>query len=633
MYEVVGVLPADFELPNREIALLVPFAFTPAQRTDQERGNEFSSMIARLRPGATLEQVNAQMKAIVDRNLQRLPQFQTFARTSGFSGYAIPYREELVGDARTPLYVLQAGVLLVLLIACANVANLLLMRATGRQRELAIRSTLGAGHWRIARQLLIEGLVLSAIGGAAGLALGYLAFRGLIVLSSQQLPGMVEASLHPPVVLFTLALAVLTGVIFGLVPSAVAIRGSMSAVLKDDSARSSASRGTGLTRAALVVAETALALVLLVGAGLLMKSFAKLQHVDPGFSVENVLTARLALPEATYPDAAARGAFWRRLVDRIRAMPGVTAVGLTSNVPFSGNVSSGSYSIVGYTPGPGEALPHARQDIVGGDFFKAMRIPLVSGRVFTDSDTAESPPVVVVDQYLVDRYFKGKDALGRQISRGGAPRTIIGIVRTINSIDLGEPVTKERIYTPLAQQPRPAMSLMIKTGLDPTALVSQLRAAVAEIDPEQPLADVRTMDQWVTRSLEGRRTPMVLIAIFGAVALVLSAIGIYGVLAFGLAQRVRELGIRTALGADRRAILQLVLGQGLRTAGLGLLIGLASAFALTRYLQSLLFGVESRDPLVFSAVTLLLLAVAMVACYVPARRATRIDPVVALREG
>ncbi|HSL21050.1 MAG TPA: ABC transporter permease [Vicinamibacterales bacterium] len=630
-YEVVGVLPADFELPSSEVALLVPFPFTPEQMSDAGRGNEFSSMIARLRPGATIEQATAQFKTIVDRNLERLPQFQSFARTSGFSGYAVDYREQLVGDIRAPLYVLQAGVVLVLLIACANVANLLLMRATGRQRELAVRASLGAGQWRIVRQLLAEGLVLSAIGAVLGIALGLAGVRLLMALTSREIPGLVDTSINPAMLLFTLALAVATGTVFGIVPSLVVRRGNMTAVLNGDSARASAGRGTGLTRAALVVAETALALVLLVGAGLLIKSFARLQNVDPGFSRENVLTARLALPEVRYPDAKARGAFWLRLLEKVRAVPGVTAAGLASNVPFSGNVSSGSYAIVGYTPAPNEARPHARQEVVGGDYFRALQIPLVAGRFFTDGDTAESAPVVVVDKFLVDRYFKGKDPIGQQIQRGRI-QTIVGVAGTINSIDLGEPVTKERIYQPVTQSPRPAMSLMVKTGVDPQSILPQVRAAVASIDPEQPIADVRTMDQWVARSLETRRAPMVLIALFGAVALVLSAIGIYGVLAFGLAQRTREFGIRQALGADRGSILSLVLLQGLRTAGLGLIIGLAAAFALTRYLESLLFGVQTRDVPVFTIVTLLLLAVALLACYVPALRATRIDPIEALRE-
>jgi predicted permease len=634
-YQVTGVLASDVELPAVGVSVLVPFAFTPAQTSDNARGNEFSSMIARLRPGATTEQVNGQLKAIVDRNAERLPASRPFWTSSGFRGFVVPLRDQLVGDTRTPLLVLQAGVLVVLLIACANVASLLLMRATGRARELAIRTTLGAGQWRLVRQLLTEGVVLAALGAAGGLALGLAGVRGLIALSTRQIPGMADASLNPAVLMFTTALALVTGIVFGLVPAIAVTRGNTNALLKDDTARGSAGKSTGVTRATLVIAETALALVLLVGAGLLIKSFARLQEVNPGFAADNVLTAQLALPATRYPDAAARRAFWSRLVDQVRTLSGVTAVGLTSNVPFNGMVGSGSYSIVGYTPPQGEAQPHGRQEIVGGDYFRAMRIPLVAGRLFTDADTGDSMRVVIIDQYLVKRYFADKSPLGQQIRRGGPtspPFTIVGVVGTINSIDLGEPVAKERLYYPVAQQPNPGMGLIVKTGIDPHTLVAQVRSAVAAIDPEQPIADVRTMDEWMARSLEGRRAPMLLLALFGAVALTLSAIGIYGVLAFGVAQRAREFGIRQALGAEPRAILSLVLGQGMRTAGIGVVLGLAGAVALTRYLQSLLFGVGAYDLPVYAGVTLLLLGVALAACYLPARRATRVTPTVALRE-
>ncbi len=633
-YRVVGVLPADFDLPSREIAVLVPFAFTPEQMSDNERGNEFSQMLARLQPAASIEQLNAQIHTIVERNLSRLPARADFARTSGFGGYAIGMREQLVGSVRTPLYILQAGVVLVLLIACANVANLLLMRATGRGRELAIRMTLGAGTWRLIRQMLTEGLVLSVLGAAGGLALGLAGVRALIALSSTQSPGVVGASVQPVVLAFTAGLAVVTGLVFGLVPALAVMRGNTNAILKEDGTRGSAGRSTGIARSTLVVVETTVAVLLLVGAGLLIKSFLRLQDVNPGFSSEHVLTAQLSLPVARYPDAPARSAFWARLVDKARALPGVTSAGLTSNVPFNGNVGSGSYSIVGYTPGPADARPHGRQEVVGGDYFQSMQIPLVAGRVFTDADTADTAPVVVIDQYLVNRYFAKTSPIGQQIRRGGASNpamTIVGVVGTINSIDLGQPVAKERLYYPVAQQPRAGMALVIKTAVDPTTLVSQVRAAVQSIDPEQPLADVRTMDQWVARSLEQRRTPTLLLALFGGVALVLSSIGIYGVLAFGVAQRVREFGIRQALGADRRSILTLVLTQGLRTAGLGIVLGLGGSIALTRYLQTLLFGVSQHDLSTFAGVAVLLLGVAVAACYVPALRATRIDPMQALR--
>jgi len=637
-YQVTGVLPVDFEIPSVNVALLVPFSFTPEQMSDDARGNEFSSMIARLRRGATREQLNAQMKTIVDRNLDRLPARRAFAASSGFGGMSVPLREQLVGDQRTPLYILQAGVIVVLLIACANVASLLLMRATGRHRELAIRTSLGAGKWRLVRQLLTEGVVLSIFGAIGGLAVGFAGVRGLIALGSQQIPGMVgmsNATLHPAVLAFTMTLAVLTGLVFGLVPSLAVTRGNMSTLLKEDTARGSAGRRTGFTRGALVVVETALALVLLVGAGLLVKSLARLQDVNPGFASDNVLTAQLSLPAVRYPDAASRRAFWTRLLEQIRPLPGVTATGLTSNVPFNGNVGSGSYSIVGYTPPQGEALPHGRQEIVGGDYFRAMGIPLVAGRLFTEADTADRPLVVVIDEFLVKRYFADRSPIGQQIRRGGPTSpafTIVGVVGTINSIDLGEPVAKERLYYPVAQQSRLGMAIVVKTGRDPMALVPQVRTAVASIDPEQSIADVRTMDDWMARSLAGRRSPILLLVLFGAVALTLSAIGTYGVLAFGVAQRAREFGIRQALGADRGAILSLVLKEGMRTAAVGIVLGLVLSVALTTYLQSLLFGVGAHDLSVYAGVTGLLIAVALAACYVPAKRATRVHPIVALRE-
>jgi putative ABC transport system permease protein len=631
-YQVTGVLPADFELPVNDISLLVPYAFTPAQMSDAERGRENSSMIARIAPGVTMDQLATQFKAIIDRNLERLPDSRSFVETSGFGGVAVPLREQLVGDVCAALYLLQAGVLLVLLIACANVASLLLMRATGRHRELAIRTSLGAGQRRLFAQLLTEGLVISSIGAIVGLALGVAGVRGLVALSSQQVPGMSGASVNPAVLGFTMGLAVLTGLIFGAIPGLSVARGSIGSLLNEDSARASSSRSTGFTRAALVVAETALAVVLLIGAGLLIRSFGRLNDVNPGFSPDKVLTAQLALPAARYPDANARRTFWGRLIDGVRTLPGVTAAGLTSNVPFNGNVSSGSYAIVGYTPPAGEAAPHARQEVVGGDYFRAMSIPVVSGRVFTELDTADSQRVVVVDEFLVNRYFKDRDPIGQQIAGSPTPWTIVGVVGTINAIDLGEPVMKERIYYPVAQVAQAAMAVVVKTAIEPRALASQVKAVVGSIDAEQPIADVRTMDEWMERSLEVRRSPMVLLALFGGVALALSAIGIYGVLAFGVAQRSREFGIRQALGAERREILSLVFTQGLRTAGSGVALGLAMAIGLTTYLRSQLFGVGPHDPVVYALVTMMLASVAAAACYIPARRATRVDPAVALRD-
>jgi predicted permease len=635
-FRIVGVLPADFELPVRNIALLVPFAFAPDETTDQARGNEFSSMIARLAPGATRAQLDEQMRAIIARNLERLPQRRAGVEASGFTGLSVPVREQLVGDVRAPLLLLQTGVLLVLLIACANVANLLLMRATGRHREVAIRTAIGAGRRQIVTQMLVEGLLLSGLGAVVGLALGLAGVRGLLVLLDSQVPGAPAVSLSLPMLGFALALAALTGVVFGLVPALAAGGASVNLVLRDDGARGTASRGTGIARAGLVVAEVAVAVMLLVGAGLLVRSYAGLQQVDPGFSSENVLTAQLALPATTYPDADARRVFWTRLVDAAARIPGVTAVGLTSNVPFNGMVSSGSYSIVGYTPPIGESSPHGRQEIVGGDYFRAMQIPLIAGRLFDDRDGADRPPVVVIDQLLVNRYFQGKDPIGQQIRRGGPTSpafTIVGVVGTINSIDLGEPVTKERLYYPLTQQPSRSLALVVKSTLDAPSLTTAVRAAVTALDPQQPMADVRTLDQWVSRSLATRRAPTLLLTLFGAVAMLLAGLGIYGVVAYGVSQRVREFGIRQALGADPSSILRMVLRQGVRTAGAGVALGLLGAAMLTRFLESQLVGVSARDPGVFAAAGVVLLGASVLACYVPARGSTRVAPMTALREG
>ncbi|HVT49088.1 MAG TPA: ABC transporter permease [Vicinamibacterales bacterium] len=630
-YEVAGVLPADFRLPQ-DAAILVPFSFTPDQMADTQRGHEFSMMIGRLRPGATIAQLDDEMRAIVQRNLQRLPRFQVFAASSGFGGYAVPMRDELVGDVRTPLYVIQLCVLVVLLIACANVANLLLMRVTGRARELALRVTLGAPRMRLVRQLLTESLLLAGLGGAAGLGIGLAGVRLLLAASARQLPGSPDASLHPAVLTFTVLLSVITGLVFGLVPALAVVRGQTASLLRDEGTRTSASRRTNRLRGALVAAETALAVVLLVGAGLLVKSFMRLQAVDPGFSPAGVLTARVALPDTRYGDDASRVLFWERLLDHLRSSPGVAAVSMAQAVPFDGSVNTASYSIVGYTPPPGTPPPHGNSTVVGDDYFGTMHIPLVKGRFFTASDTAASPRVVVIDDLLASRYFAGRDPIGHEIQSQGQTFTIVGVAGTIRADDLGQPAVKERIYYAYPQRARDAMTLVVKTDRDPRMLVNAVRQAVLSVDPEQPIADVRTVDDWMSRSLEPRRAPMLLVAVFGAVALVLSAIGIYGVLAFSVAQRTRELGIRQALGAAPRAIFALVFRRGLAVVGVGLVVGLAAALAVSRYLQSLLVGVGARDVQVFAGVTALLVAVAALACYVPARRATRVNPVEVLRD-
>ena len=631
--EVVGVLAADFELPARDVALLLPFGFTAQQRSDSERGNEFSEMIARLRPGATIEQLNAQMAAIVAQLMTKVPARAEYMRTSGFTGIAFNMRERLVGGSATTLYLLQAGVLLVLLIACANVANLLLMRTAGRQRELALRASLGAGSGRIVRQLLTEGLLLSAVGAAIGLAAGAAGIRALVAAIGEQMPRGIDVTLSAPVLAVTVLVTIVTSVIFGIVPAAPAIRGLMATALKEDASRSSGSRRGRRLRSAMVIAEASLALVLLVGAGLLVKSFVRLLKVDAGFVADHVLTAQITLPGARYRDPASAAAFWQQLLDRTRSIPGVNAAGLVSTLPFGGARSAGTYRIVGRPVPAGSPPPHALNERVAGDYFRAMAIPLLQGRLFADTDRVDATRVVIVDRFFADKQFPGESPLGRQVNFG-SPRnyTIVGVVGTVNASDLSKPVPEERIYFTAAQVTPMSMSLTLKAAVDPASLAGQVRAAVQAIDAEQPVARMRTMDEWLSRSLQSRRASMTLLAAFGAVALLMAAIGIYGVLAFGVTQRVREFGIRTALGADRTSILRLVVGQGMQTAGAGIIAGIAGALALTRFMQSLVFGVSPSDPLVIAGSAGLLLAVAMVASYIPARRATRVDPMVALRD-
>ena len=634
-YRVVGILPADFELPAQNATILLPFAFTPEQQSDQERGREFSRMIARLAPGASIAGFESEMATIVSRNLERFPQRRSFVEQSGFRGYAVPLRDELVGDVRTPLYLLQAGVLLVLLIACANVANLMLMRASERQRELAVRTALGAGRRHLVRQLLVEALMIAAAGAVLGVLGGIVLLEGLVALIGDQLSTPVDAQLHVPVLLAAVGLAIGVGAFVGTVPAVAILRSDVIGTLNDESGRTAGGRRSARTHTILVVAETALALSLLIGSGLLVKSFAGLRATNPGFSPDGVLTATLSLPAVRYPTPADRGRFWNQVVDNVRAIPGVTAAGLISSIPLSGNVSSGSYTIVGYTPGNGEPAPHGRQDVVGGDYFKAMQIPLIEGRFFDGRDGPDAPPAVIVDEYMVRRYFKDQSPLGRQIRRGGPtsrPITIVGVVGTINAIDLAQPVDKERLYYPATQQPAPQLSVVLRSTLGPLAMVEPLRKAVQQVDAEQPMANVRSMDEWMNRSMVTRRAPMLLFTMFGGVALLLAALGTYGVLAFGVSQRTRELGVRQALGADRRAIVRLVLGQGLRRAGYGIAIGLVGAVALSRLLRSQLYGVAPGDPSVIGISAAVLLLVIAAACSIPAWRAAQLAPSDALRQ-
>lgn len=637
-HTVIGVMPAGFYFPSPRVQLWIPFAFTAEQKSDNERGNEFSTMVARLKPGATIAQAQREVDALHAANSERLPQARSFWETSGFGGLVLDYLAENVSEVKSMLWLVQAGVAAALLIGCANVASLLLARASAREREFAIRTALGASRGRLMRQLLTESVLLFLAGGTLGLLVALWGLGGMSSLGIDALPRGTLVSLDGTVFGFTLLCALLTGLGFGALPAWTATGGHASAALKEAGARATSGRRHLSLRSALVVTEIALALMLLATAGLLLKSFQRLQRVSPGFSQEQLLTARLALPPARYDTPEKQVAFHDAVLARVAALPGVTAAGFTSTLPFSGSNSQGSYQIDGYTVPAGQPQPHAMVRTVSPGFLKAFGVSLLRGRGFTEQDTAGAPEVVVIDRFLADRYWPDADPIGRRISRGTIPGTtdprwwtVVGVVAPVKNSNLEAPVTKETIYFPYAQQPDSLLTLVVKTAVAPGSLIAPVRAAVLAVDPEQPLYDVRTMESRMEEAMQGRRTPMLLLGLFSGVSLLLAALGVYGVLAFAVGQRTPEIGVRVALGATRGSILALILRQGLMLVGLGVLFGLAGYFALSRVLGQLLYAVAPTDPGTLLLAPTVLALVAILACLVPARRATRVSPMVALR--
>lgn len=643
-YTVVGVMPEGFAFPNKEVQLWVPFAFTEAQRSDNERGNEYSGSIGRLAPGATVDQLNAQLRAnvmsLADRVAglpdERAAGFASFIREGGFFGESKSLREQWVGEVKPVLFLLQSVVALVLLIACANVANLMLTRVHAREKELSVKTALGAGRWRIARQLLAEATVLAMVGGALGVAVAY---AGLHLLDVFNLAGnrlADQIAIDRSVLLFTIALSCATGVLFGLMPALSPLGGRINEILKEGGRSMGGSRAARMTRQVLVVAQMGLAVSLLVGAGLLMRSFWSAQAQDPGFVEDGLLTARLELPTNTYPDDAQKAAFFERALDEIRALPGVSRAAYVSNLPFSGSNWTSSYQIDGLEVAQGQPSPHGFTRIVNEDFFTAMQIPVLQGRSFEASDSADSAPVVIIDQVLAKKYFPDGDAIGKTIVWGGREEsknwTIIGVVGTIKNINLTDEVTKESYYFSFRQQTIGEGFLMVRTGLPTGGLVSGLREAVLKVDPQQPIHDIRALDERIAISMEGRRAPMVLVLVFAGVALVLAVIGIYGVLSHMVQQRTSEIGVRMAIGARASDVQRLVLGHGARIVGYGLGLGIVGALTLSWFMQSQLFGVSSTDPLTLLTVLTLLGGAALFACWLTARRAAATQPIVALRQ-
>jgi predicted permease len=644
-YTIVGVMPRGFVFVNDSVMLWRPLVFTAQQKSDQNRHSNNWKNLARLKAGATVAQAQSQIDALNARNLERFPQYKQLLINARFHTVVVPLQDNLVRDIKATLYLMWGGALFVLLIGCVNVANLVLVRSRARLKELATRLALGAGQGRVARQLVTENVLLAMISAAAGLVVGFAVLRGLSTLSIQDLPRGWEIRLDPTVVTFTFGIAAAIGVVLGLIPVAYAVPATLTTVLREEGRSGTAARGARTMRRALVVAQVAFAFVLLIGAGLLFASFRRVLAVDPGFSATGVLTASINLPRARYKDGPALVGFTDEALRRLRVLPGVTGAGATDTVPFGGNHSDSVILAEGYQMSPGESLISPNQVVASPGYFEAMGVKLMSGRFFDDHDLEAARRVVIVDQKLARRFWGEQDPLGRRmylptdinnllaVTDKTVFLTVVGVIGDIKLETLAEKSNAVgAYYFPLAQQPSRGVTFVVKTAGDPSALSNSVRQVINGLDRELPVFDMRTMEEWMDKSLVSRRSPVLLSLGFGAVALFLSAIGIYGVLAYLVTQRTKEIGIRIALGSSAGRIFDLVLREGVLLVGIGLALGAAGAFALRKSLESQLFGISATDPVVLGGVTAVLAAVAMVACALPARRATRIDPIVALNE-
>jgi predicted permease len=559
---------------------------------------------------------------------------ETYPPSRRFSFSIRPLLEQVVGDIRFTLYVLLGAVSCVLLIACANVANLLLARAAVREREMAIRTAMGAGRWRVVRQLLTESVLLASVGGVLGLVFAVWGLALLRWLNPGNIPRMSTIGIDAGVLAFTSAVTVLTGVLFGLAPALRSSRVSLSETLKEGG-RSQAGSGHRRLRNLLVVAEIALSLVLLIGAGLLIRSFIRVQQVEPGFAPQNVLSMRMSVEGTAYADKEVRINFYQQLWERILRLPGVEAAGGVSALPLSGGIGWGGITIEGYNPGSGENMIQADQRIASVGYFETMKIPLIRGRFFTEHDAKESVQVAVIDQNMARTYWPNADPIGKRLKRGGANSTapwmtVVGVVGNVKHYAL-DTDSRVAFYTPHQQNPLGWMHVAVRTSGDPGGLAAAVTREARALDPNVPIYDVKTMEQLLSESLVRRRFAMLALGLFSVVALVLAALGIYGVMSYTVAQRTREIGIRLALGAQTRSVLKLVIGQGMLLAVFGVGLGLVVAAAMARLIASLLFGVTATDPGTFLVIALLLAGVALLACYLPARRAAKVDPMVALR--
>jgi putative ABC transport system permease protein len=633
-HTVVGVMPPGFEFGRefgQTVDLWAPLTFTTQQLTPNNLTFEYLAVVARLRPDVSFDQAQAEMNSIAD-NLRA--QYMPNLDSSGWGLRIETLSDLVVGEIKTALLILLGAVGFVLLIVCANMANLLLARAAARQKEIAIRVAMGASRTRVIRQLLTESVLLALVGGVLGVALGLWGVKLLVSLNEARIPRAGEIGLDLNVAGFALLVSLLTGIIFGLVPALQVSKTDLHETLKEGG-RAGSGGVRNRVRSVLVIAETALALVLLIGAGLLIKSFMRLQEVNPGFEPNNLLVMQIALPDFRYREPQQRDAFYRQALEQIQALPGVESAGATSILPLSGMNSSGSFQIEGRQVPPGQLSPHGARWSVTYDYFKAMEIPLIQGRYFSERDTADAPGVAIIDEAMARKYWPDEDPVGKRISFEGPPdnrrwREVVGIVGHVRHSSLdGE--SRVQYYIPQPQRPSPNMFLAVRAAGDPASLAGAVRGVIQGLDRDLPVFRVRTMDQLVYDAMARQRFSMFLLGIFGALALVLAAGGLYGVMAYSITQRTHEIGIRMALGAERRDVMKMVVGQGMALGAAGLAIGLGAAYGLTRLMSSLLFGVSTTDPAVFIIISISLASVAFLASFIPALRATKIDPIIALR--
>jgi putative ABC transport system permease protein len=644
-YTVVGIMPEGFQFPSR-VEMWVPVGQLSGEASWQQRGNHPGLYgVARLKPGVSFAQAKAEMDQI-GANLEK--QYQDSNAGNGIG--MRPLLEIFVGDIRRALWVLFAAVAFVLLIACANIANLLLARAQSRQKEMAIRAAMGAGRWRIARQLLTESVLLALIGGTLGLLIAQWGIKLILYISPDAIPRSREISLDWRVFVFTIGLSFLTGILFGLFPALQAGVVEVHETLKETGRGSS---GKHWLRSSLVVVEVGTTLVLLIGAGLMIRSFYRLQNVNPGFSYEHLTSFSVALPKKKYDSNEQREQFYNRLLENLHALPGVEATAAASGLPLGNNGWQTSFVIDGRPRPSRDQTPLMEACLVTPDYFKAMNIPVKSGRVFDshddrssiagkdlsklDDDQKQMAPLnaIVIDEEFARRFWPGEEAVGKRIAMGSEkdPRflTVLGVVGRVKMDGLSQDSKRVQGYFPFAQIPNGSMTVIVKAAGDPNQLIAAVRQKVREIDPDQPIYAIRSMDDIRAESVAPERLNLTLLSIFAGIALVLAIVGIYGVMSYSVTQRTHEIGIRMAIGAQPRDVFRMIIRQGMMLALIGVGAGLVGAFLLTRLMASLLFGVEPTDPATFAAIALLLTGVALIACYVPGRRATKVDPVVSLR--